>query len=174
MIAKVRIASSIVTGYNDITPRTKASVGYGSRRLGVSIEESYREARASAASTIDAAERPASLTERSRTQASLSYKQIKVASAAQWQKLQESAPENPFSRPNTHSRVASRRHIYDAGAPRYLAFLRRGQATSCLQITLLPFTPLSFIDSRRHQRITTLRFTLSDPRRSASRHCREI
>jgi hypothetical protein len=84
-----------------------------------------------------------------------------VASAAQWEKLQECAPNNPFL---TAEYALSRRQLGDTPLmlehcqEACLAFLRRGRVTSALEIPSLPFRPSSafvsgLIDLCRDRRI---------------------
>jgi hypothetical protein len=84
-----------------------------------------------------------------------------VASAAQWEKLQESAPENPFLTAEyalSRQRLGDTPMMLEQGPEVCLAFLRRGRVTSGLEITSLPFTPSStflsgLIEFCRNQRI---------------------
>jgi hypothetical protein len=84
-----------------------------------------------------------------------------VASAAQWEKLQECSPDNPFL---TAEYALSRQHLGETALmlehrqEACLAFLRRGRVTSALEIPSLPFTPssdfvLGLIDFCRDRRV---------------------
>ena len=67
-------------------------------------------------------------------------------SAAQWELLQERAPQNPFLTAEyalARQRIGDTAVILEQGAELCPAFLRSGRVTSCLEIPSLPFTPSS-------------------------------
>lgn len=82
-------------------------------------------------------------------------------SAAQWELLQESAPENPFLTAKyalARQRTGDTAVMLEQGTEVCLAFLRRGRITSSLEIASLPCTPSSqflagLIDFCRDRRI---------------------
>jgi hypothetical protein len=84
-----------------------------------------------------------------------------AASAAQWELLQESAPENPFLTAEyalARQRLGDTPVMLEQGTEVCLAFLRRGRITSGLEITSLPFAPScaflsGLVDFCRDQRI---------------------
>jgi hypothetical protein len=67
-----------------------------------------------------------------------------AASAAQFERLQEAAPENPFLTAEyavARERLGDIPLMLEQGSELCLAFLRRGRVTSGLEITSLPFSP---------------------------------
>lgn len=66
------------------------------------------------------------------------------ASAAQWQRLQESAPQNPFlttAYANARRRLGESLIMLESSSELCPAYLRRGRVSSALEIPSLPFPP---------------------------------